>query len=62
MDWKERDLFNGEEKGWRAKTETTGEEWQQREGEMDSSSIWKGTKQKELTNEWNQTKGGEGLD
>lgn len=27
-----------------------------------SCSIWNGTKRKELTNEWNQTKGGEVLD
>lgn len=28
----------------------------------DSGSAWNGTKRKELTNEWNQTKGGEVLD
>ncbi len=32
------------------------------ETDRQSSSIWNGTKRKELTNEWNQTKGGEVLD
>lgn len=35
---------------------------QEAETGRQSSSTWNGTKRKELTNEWNQTKGGEVLD